>query len=79
MSDVDADSYRRGIPSNKVNDPTWAQGLPPIVRKCEQRCGAAATVYAMGSAAGDWGGYYCEPCANELGFIVTDRLKGVGP
>lgn len=28
-SDYDrADNYRRGIPSNKVNDPTWAQGLP---------------------------------------------------
>lgn len=44
------------------------QPLPP----CEQRCGAEATVYAMGS---DWGGRYCEPCAKKLGFRITDYLR----
>lgn len=42
--------------------------------KCEQNCGAKATVYAMGPRAGDWAGRYCEPCAKELGFTITDRL-----
>jgi len=45
--------------------------LPP----CEQRCGAEATVYAVGPGAGDWGGRYCVPCAAKLGFTVTDFLR----
>lgn len=44
-------------------------------RPCAQQCGAESTVYAMGPNAGDWGGHYCEPCANKLGFIITDRKK----
>lgn len=42
--------------------------------KCEQQCGAEATVYAIDPQPGGWGGRYCEPCATALRFRVTDRL-----
>lgn len=42
-------------------------------KKCEQQCGANATVYAGGPKAGDWAGFYCEPCVDALKFIVFDR------
>jgi hypothetical protein len=44
-------------------------------RPCDQLCGNVATVYAMGSGSGDWGGFYCEPCAKALRFVITDRLN----
>lgn len=43
-------------------------------RLCEQRCGEPATVYAIDRLVGGWGGYYCEPCAQAVGFRITDRL-----
>lgn len=42
-------------------------------KKCEQQCGAKATVYAGGTKAGDWAGFYCELCVDALKFIVFDR------
>lgn len=39
---------------------------------CEQSCGAIATVYAGGSSANDWAGYYCENCVPS-GFSVWDK------
>lgn len=50
-----------------------------MTEPCEQRCGAEATVYAMGRGAGAWGGRYCEPCAHALDFQITDRLTRKGP
>lgn len=44
------------------------------VPKCEQACGADATVYGGGRSAGDWAGYYCQSCLEALAFIVFDRL-----
>jgi len=46
--------------------------------RCEQGCGADATVYAMGPKAGDWAGRYCEPCAKALRFQITDRFDKDG-
>ena len=43
-------------------------------RRCEQRCGAPATVYGGGRKAGDWAGWYCEPCITKLGFQIWDRV-----
>jgi hypothetical protein len=45
--------------------------------RCEQACGAEATVYAIDRCPGGWGGRYCEPCAQALGFNVIDRLDEV--
>jgi hypothetical protein len=45
-----------------------------MTRSCEQKCGQNATVYALDRGAGGWGGYYCEPCAEALRFMVVDRL-----
>lgn len=44
-------------------------------RMCEQGCGHPATVYAIDPAPGGWGGWYCDPCASDLGFRITDRAK----
>lgn len=33
-----------------------------------------ATVYAMDSHPGGWGGYYCVPCADDLRFPIRDQL-----
>lgn len=43
-------------------------------RPCDQHCGADATVYAIDPVPGGWGGRYCEPCVEALGFNVTDRF-----
>lgn len=45
-----------------------------VTTRCEQRCGCTATVYAIDPAPGGWGGRYCGPCADRLGFTITDRL-----
>lgn len=45
-----------------------------MIKQCEQKCGAVATVYAMGPFAGDWAGYYCQPCAAALKFQITNYL-----
>ena len=42
--------------------------------KCGQQCGENATVYAMDRLPGGWAGWYCEPCATGLNFLVTDRV-----
>jgi hypothetical protein len=49
--------------------------MKTAIRKCEQNCEQEAEVYAMGPFAGDWAGWYCEPCAKALGFRITDRIK----
>jgi len=46
-----------------------------MIRKCDQGCGEVATVYAGGRGAGDWAGYYCEPCQKALRFEIWDRCK----
>ena len=43
-----------------------------MIRKCDQGCGEVATVYAGGRGAGDWAGFYCEPCQKALRFEVWD-------
>lgn len=43
-------------------------------RRCEQQCGAPATVYGGGPKAGDWAGWYCEPCIKALKFRIWDRV-----
>ena len=45
-----------------------------LVNACEQQCGNEATVYAIDPIPGGWGGRYCQPCAADLRFQVTDRL-----
>ena len=44
-------------------------------RKCEQGCGETAVVYAGGTGAGDWAGYYCSECTEKLQFQVFNVLK----
>jgi len=52
-------------------------GVEVGARLCDQNpCRERATVYAMDRLAGGWAGYYCEPCASGLGFVVTDYLEG---
>ena len=41
---------------------------------CEQCKIRPATVYAMGPGAGDWGGRYCQECADALGFTIQEKL-----
>jgi hypothetical protein len=41
---------------------------------CEQCSAAEATVYAIDPIPGGWGGRYCEPCQQKLGFRIVDRL-----
>ena len=41
---------------------------------CEQCRSNPATVYAMGPYAGDWGGRYCQECADALGFTIQEKL-----
>lgn len=36
-------------------------------------CRAWATVYAVDSGAGGWGGRYCPECAEALGWQILDR------
>jgi hypothetical protein len=43
------------------------------MKTCEN-CGQAATVYAMGRRAGDWGGRYCNAHIPD-GFVITDRYE----
>lgn len=40
---------------------------------CNQNCGKIATVYAGGKYAGDYAGFFCEPCAKAVGFDVWER------
>lgn len=42
--------------------------------KCEN-CGGVATVYAMDTCAGGWGGNYCDSHIPKR-FQITDRLTG---
>jgi hypothetical protein len=44
-------------------------------KKCEQQCGAKATVYAGGRHANDWAGYYCESCVDALKFVVFNKVN----
>lgn len=44
-----------------------------MMKTCEN-CKGKATVYAMGSYAGDWGGYYCSVHI-PTGFNITDRFE----
>jgi len=44
-----------------------------MIRKCDQGCGAVATVYAGDSCASGWAGFYCEPCQQALSFDVWDK------
>ena len=43
-----------------------------MTRSCEN-CGGVATVYAMDTCAGGWGGRYCDGHI-PTGFQVTDQL-----
>ena len=42
------------------------------MKLCEQGCNKIATVYAGGSSANDWAGYYCDDCVPS-GFSVWDK------
>lgn len=44
-------------------------------KACEQQCHKPADVYAGGPKAGDWAGYYCQPCAEALKFVIFNTLK----
>jgi hypothetical protein len=80
---VTARDYMPGVPAagHVTSSGYWHPGPADGCDRCGggrplcDQCGTArATVYAMGPGAGDWGGYYCEPCQRRLGFVVTDRL-----
>jgi hypothetical protein len=43
-----------------------------ILSVCEN-CGEKATVYAMDTCAGGWGGRYCDSHIPK-GFFISDRL-----
>ena len=45
------------------------------VRKGEQGCSEAATVYAIDPIPGGWAGHYCQSCAKGLGFRVVEHLR----
>jgi hypothetical protein len=65
------DSYR----SKCCVDCAGLDNLQVIVKKiskCEN-CGEEATVYAMDTCAGGWGGRYCDSHI-PTGFTITDRL-----
>lgn len=50
-----------------------------IGKPCEQQCHKTADVYAGGPKAGDWAGYYCQPCAEALKFVIFDHLNKETP
>lgn len=43
------------------------------LKKCDQNCGNIAHVYACDSCPDGWGGFYCVPCQEKLGFIILDK------
>ena len=49
-------------------------GANKITKNCEN-CGGIATVYAMDTCAGGWGGRYCDSHI-PTGFQITDRYAG---
>ena len=49
------------------------QGRNKRDQVCEV-CKGKATVYAMGSGSGDWGGRYCDSHIPK-GFGITDRFE----
>lgn len=58
----------------------WCDGITQTIHRdddkppCEQKCGRAATVYAIDPVPGGWGGRYCTTCADALRFTAVDRL-----
>lgn len=48
-----------------------------VMSKVCESCKGQATVYAMDTCAGGWGGYYCNS-HTPTGFQVTDQLEGEG-
>ena len=47
-----------------------------MAANCEN-CGGVATVYAMDTCAGGWGGRYCNSHIPK-GFQITDRISQEG-
>lgn len=62
---------------NDSRNGTFAERVVAMteVRDCEQGCGRQATVYAMDSIPGGWGGRYCDECPSKLGFTITEKLR----
>lgn len=44
-------------------------------RPCDQCKQAPATCYGLDRCPGGWGGHYCDPCCERLGFTPIDRDK----
>jgi hypothetical protein len=66
-----ADSGRCAAPELQSFPRAEPVGQPST---CQQNCGAPATVYAIDPVPNGWGGRYCQPCADALGFRVVDAL-----
>jgi hypothetical protein len=80
MSDEERREHEAALGHQIVEDTCEKHGgvhvsaLLPAMRACEQNCGREATSYAIDPTPGGWGGFYCEPCREKLGFQVVDRI-----